>query len=91
MIDLLDVEGDVLRLREKLLGALDRLLKLLQRGVRQAREIARLIDQHLRLVLQRGDLVVDLLQRARRGQDILRVVGGVEDDRLRCAGVDDGE
>ena len=40
VIDLLDVEGNVLRLREKLLGALDRGLKLLQRGIWQAREIA---------------------------------------------------
>ena len=30
-VDLLDVEGDALRLREKLLGALHRLLKLLNR------------------------------------------------------------
>jgi hypothetical protein len=33
LIDLLDVVGDVLRLGEKLLGALHRLLKLLQRGI----------------------------------------------------------
>jgi hypothetical protein len=36
---LLDVEGDVLRLAEELLGALDVLLKLLERRVRQARQI----------------------------------------------------
>ena len=53
LIDLLDVVGDVLRLGEKLLGALHRLLKLLQRGVRQAREIAGLIDKRLRIVLER--------------------------------------
>jgi len=44
VIDLLDVESDVLRLREKLLGTLDRGLKLLQRRIWQAREIARLIE-----------------------------------------------
>ena len=90
MIDLLDVVGDALRLREKLLRALDRGLKLLQRRIWQAREIARLVDQHLRLILQRGDLVVDLLQLARRGQDILRVVVGVEHDRLCQTGVESG-
>ena len=39
--------------------------------VRQAREVARLVDQHLRLVLERGDLVVDLLQRAGGLQHVL--------------------
>ena len=63
-------------------------LKLLQRRVWQAREIARLVDQHLRLILQRGDLVVDLLQLARRGQDILRVVVGIEHDGLCNTGVE---
>jgi hypothetical protein len=36
-------------------------------AVRQAREIAGLVDQHLCLVLERGDLIVDLFQRARGG------------------------
>ena len=49
MVDLLDIVGNVLGLAQELLGALDRRLKLLQRGIRQAREIARLVDQHLRL------------------------------------------
>src|SRR3546814_5214296 len=40
-------------------------------------QVARLIDQHRRLVLQRGDLIVDLLQRARRRQQVLRIVGRV--------------
>ena len=52
MVDLADIVGDALRLAEKLLRALDRLLDLVERGLRQAREIARLIDQHLRLVLE---------------------------------------
>ena len=82
-IDLLDVVGDALRLSQQLLGPLDRRLKLLQRRVWQVREISRLIDQHLRLVLQRRDLVVDLLQLARRSQDILGIVVGIEDDPLR--------
>jgi hypothetical protein len=34
----------------------------LQRRIGQARQIAGLIDEHLRLVLKRGDLVGDLLE-----------------------------
>ena len=83
LVDLLDVEGDALRLAEELLRALHRLLELLERGVGQAREVARLVDQHLRLVLERGDLVVDLLQRARGREHVLRVVAGIEDDPPR--------
>ena len=51
-----------------------------ERGVRQAREVLRLVDQHLRLVLQRGDLVVDLLEGAGRREHVLRVVLRIEDD-----------
>lgn len=83
LIDFLDVEGDVLRLIQKLLGTLDRLLKLLNRGVRQARQIASLVDQHLCFVLKLGDLLIDLLQGARRCQDILRVVGRIVDDAAK--------
>src|SRR3546814_19618667 len=50
---------------------------------RQRGQVARLIDQHRRLVLQRGDLIVDLLQRARRRQQVLRIVGRVVDRELR--------
>src|SRR3546814_6331879 len=64
-IDLLHVIGNALRLPQQLLGPSDRLLEFLQRGVGQARQIAGLIDEALRLVLQRGDLVGDLLERAR--------------------------
>src|SRR3546814_383340 len=51
LVDLLDVERDVLRFGQQRLRPLDRLLDLLERGVRQAREVARLVDQRLRLVL----------------------------------------
>ena len=83
MVDLLDIVGDALRLGQKLLGALDRRLKLLQRRIWQAREILRLIDQHLRLILQRRDLVVDLLQRAGGGEHVLRIIVRIEHDDLR--------
>ena len=45
--------------------------------MRQARQIARLVDQHLRFVLKLGDLVVDLLKRAGGGQQVLGVIGRV--------------
>ena len=86
MIDLLDIVGNALGLGEKLLGSLDRLLELLQRGIRQAGEIFGLVDQHLRLVLQRGDLVVDLLQLTRGREHVLRIVVGIEHDQLGRGG-----
>ncbi|MBL7466392.1 hypothetical protein INQ08_24530, partial [Escherichia coli] len=67
-IDLLDVEGDALRLLQELLRALYRLLKLLKRRVWQARKVAGLIDQHCRFVLKLRDLLVDLLERPRSRQ-----------------------
>ena len=82
LVDLLDIKGDALCLREKLLRALHRLLELLERGVRQACEVAGLVDQHLRFVLEALDLVVDLLQCACRRQHVLHIVGGVVDDPL---------
>ena len=88
-IDLLDVVGDTLGLGEKLLGSLDRLFQLPQRRERQGRQILRLIDQHLRLILQRHDLVVDLLQRASGGQHVLRIVVGIEHNQLRGGTVRD--
>src|SRR5450756_1263784 len=83
MIDLLHIVGNTLRLVQKLLGALDRRLQLLERGIWQGRKILRLIDQHLRLILQRGDLVIDLLQRTSGGENILRVVIWIEHHDLR--------
>ena len=82
-VDLLHVVGDALGLRQELLRLLDGLLDLLQRRIRQAREIASLIDQHLRFVLERGDLVGDLLQRVRGGDDVLRVIRRIEHQELR--------
>ncbi|WP_442778299.1 hypothetical protein [Brevundimonas denitrificans] len=46
------------------------MLELLERRMRQARQIAGLIDEHLRLVLEALNLVVDLLQRARGGKQV---------------------
>src|SRR5262249_62329402 len=46
--------------------------------------VLRLIEQHLRLVLQAGNLVVDLLQRAGGLQHVLGIVGWVINDHLRA-------
>jgi P-type conjugative transfer protein TrbJ len=87
-----DLVGESLGAGDQLLGLVEGLLKAGERRVGQAREVARLVDQHLRLVLERGDLVVDLVQRAGGGEDVLRVVPRVEDRPLRLGGRDrDGE
>jgi len=59
-------------------GPLKRLLQLLQRRVWQACKVLRLIDQHLRLILQRCDLVIDLLERASGCQNVLSVIVGIK-------------
>src|SRR3546814_8297703 len=75
-----DVCSSDLRLPEKLLGLTNLRLKLLERGKWQAGEVFRFVDQRRRLVLERLDLLVDLLERAGRRQHILGVVGGIIDD-----------
>ena len=80
LVDLADLEREILSLPEKLLRALDVLLELLERAMRQARKVAGLIDEHLRLVLEALNLVVDLLQSPRCREDVLRVVARVIDD-----------
>ena len=83
LVDRADAVGDPLRLGQELLGLGDRLFEAVERGIGQARKIAGLVDQHGGLVLQALDFVVDLLQLARGGQHVLRIVGGIEDDPLR--------
>ena len=79
-LDLLHVIRHALGLGQKLLGLADLRLQRCQHGQRQGRQVLGLIDQRRRFVLERFDLVVDLLQRARGGQDVLRIVAGVVDD-----------
>ncbi|MGS1824305.1 hypothetical protein [Klebsiella michiganensis] len=45
---------------------------------------SRLVHQHLRLVLELVDLVVDLFQRAHGGQRVLHEVGRVEHRQRGC-------
>jgi type IV secretory pathway VirB4 component len=79
-LDLLDIIGNALRTGEQLLGLPHLLLERLEHRHRQRLQIARLVDQRGCLVLQLADLVVDLLERARRRQDVLRVVRGIVND-----------
>ncbi|HBK57307.1 MAG TPA: adenosine deaminase, partial [Xanthomonadales bacterium] len=79
-LDLLHVERDALGLGQELLGLADLLLERIEDAGRQAREVARFVDQRGRLVLELADLVVDLLERARGGEHVLRVVRRVVDD-----------
>lgn len=48
--------------------------------MRQAGQIAGLIYQHLRLILQREDLVVDLFERARRRHQVLGMIARIIND-----------
>jgi hypothetical protein len=82
LIDRADAVGDPLRLGQELLGLGDGLFEGVERGIGQARKIARLVDQHGGLVLEALDFVVDLLQLTRCSQHALRIVGGIEDDPL---------
>src|SRR3546814_14524397 len=46
-------------------------------------QVLGLVDQHCRFVLERLDLVVDLLERARGGEQILAVVAWIAPRKLR--------
>ena len=83
-VDLRDLIGDALRIEDQPVDLTQRGLQVAGNGGREAREVLRLVDQHLRLVGELLDLVVDLLQRANGGQQVLAVVGRIEDrDRMR--------
>ena len=85
LIEQSDVELDVRRLPHQLVDLLDVLLEHRELGETDDAQILRLIDQALRLVLEHGDLVVDLLQRSRGGQDVLTVVGRVSTGATKLA------
>src|SRR3546814_4911538 len=70
LLDALHIIGDALGLAQQLPGLINLLLKRRERRDRQAGEILRLVDEAGRLVLDLLDLVVDLLQRAGRLQDV---------------------
>ena len=79
-----DAVGDALRLGEELLGLADRLLEAAPaRNRAGSRGSCAWLISMVAWFSQALDLVVDLLQLARRRQHVLRVVGGIEDDPLR--------
>src|SRR5690606_34223710 len=78
LVELIDAEADALRLAHQPVDLLETPLKLSELRKVDAREVPRLVDEHLRLVLERLYLIVDLLERARGGEQVLRVVGGIE-------------
>src|SRR5690606_5185798 len=80
LVELIDAEADALRLAHQPVDLLETPLKLSELRKVDAREVPRLVDEHLRLVLERLYLIVDLLERARGGEQVLRVVGGIEHD-----------
>src|SRR3546814_14513283 len=77
-LERLHIVSHALGLLDQLLRLADLRLQRLQHSQRQALEVARLIDQRSCLVLELPDLVVDLLQRPRGGQDVLRIVRSEE-------------
>jgi len=79
-LDGADIVGDALGFVQQSLGLLDLVLQGLHERERQAFEISRFVDERVRLVLEHAYLVVDLLERARSGQDVLRVIGRIVDD-----------
>mgnify|MGYP000250562928 CR=1 FL=1 len=77
-IDIADIIGNASRLLQQGLRFAHRLVELFLYRVRQFGEIARVIKQRLRFILQRGDLIAYLLQGARSLQQILRIVGRIK-------------
>src|SRR3546814_2636808 len=67
-----------LRLPEQGLRLPDLRLQRFEHGQWQRLQVARFVDERGRLVLKLPDLVVDLLKRARSGQDVLGIVARVE-------------
>src|SRR3546814_10457579 len=82
-LERLHIVSHALGLLDQLLRLADLRLQRLQHSQRQALEVARLIDQRSCLVLELPDLVVDLLQRPRSGQDVLRIVARIVDDAAK--------
>jgi hypothetical protein len=78
-VEIGDLELDALGLSHQLVDLGDGLADRRKLGKGDGGEVLGLIDQALRLILQHGDLVVDLLQRAGGGQDVLAVIRGIED------------
>src|SRR3546814_18048539 len=86
-----NAELDALRLAHQPIDLLQRLCQRLQLREVDAGQVLRLVDQHVCFVLERLDLVVDLLEGARGCQQVLAVVAGLEHGDLRLAGKSVGQ
>lgn len=78
-------------LGEQTASALHLTLERLQGRIGKAFQIAGLVHQGRGLVLQRLDLVVDLLERARGLDHVLDVIGRIVDGELGLGGAAQGE
>src|SRR3546814_20435199 len=82
--DVCSADLQSLRLGDQAFGGGERRAQAVDDVEIEARQIAGLVYQHLRLVLQLIDLVVDLLHRADCCQRVLNKVGGVDDRERQC-------
>ena len=80
LVDLLHIIGDSLGFAEQPLRLANLILQGLKRAEWQRSEIAGLVDEAGRLVLDLPDLIVDLFERPGGGQQVLRVIGRIIDD-----------
>ena len=77
--------GKPVRLGQQLLASPDRLPQPVYDIEVQGGKVARLVQQHLGLVVQLADLVVGHLQRAHGGERVLDKVGRIDDGYRACA------
>src|SRR3990167_5021591 len=82
LVELIDAEVDALRLAHELVDLLEALAKLLKLREIDPGEGFALVDQHLRFVLEALDLVIDRGERARGGEQVLRIVRWIEHAEL---------
>src|SRR3546814_925898 len=78
LAQLIDAEVDTLRLPHQPVDLTERLAKLVELRKVDARKVFALVHEHLSFVLEALDLIVDLAQRSRGGEQILPIVGSEE-------------
>src|SRR3546814_2834994 len=78
------LKADALGLAHQPVDLLKGLGDFLKLGEMDARQFLRLVELHIRLVLKRLVLIVDLVGRAGGSQQVLAVVAGVEDNDRLC-------
>lgn len=86
VVELVDPEIDRLGAAHQPVDLGKLLLESIELGEVDACQVLALVHQHLRLVLELLDLLVDALEGARGRQDVLRIVARVEYGDLRMGG-----